>query len=288
MEAYLDLVEKVLTNGVLKPNRTGTDTIAIEGYTFKHDMKNGFPLLTTKKIKFERVSSELEFFIKGVTDKKWLLDRGSHIWDEWTSKKQYSYDVETPEQLTDHRNRELGPIYGWLWRHFGAKYEGFDKNYYGKGFDQLAYILKLLKTNPNSRRMYISAWNPTQLEEVALPSCHYGFYVDVLDNRLHLTWDQRSIDVAVGLPFNIASYAILLHLFAKESGFGEGILTGSLKGVHIYVNHVDRLKEQLKREPYHLPQIITQNFTSLLDWNYDDSRIENYKHHPFIKFDVAV
>ena len=288
MESYLDLIESVLTNGILKPNRTGIDTIAIKGYTFEHDMRNGFPLLTTKKIKFENVASELEFFIKGITDKKWLQDRGNNIWNDWMAKNNnYHYDV-SDEILEEYFKRELGPIYGWNWRHYGAKYEGFDKNYEGKGFDQLAYVLELLRVDPNSRRMYVTAWDPLQLSKVALPSCHYGFYLDVLDNKLNLTWDQRSVDVAIGLPFNIASYATLLHLIAKEFGFEEGMLTGSLKGVHIYLNHIEGLKKQLTRKPSKLPKIVTENFTSTLEWKYTDSRVENYEPQAFIKFDIAV
>lgn len=287
MRAYLDIVEEILTKGVLKHNRTGIDTIAIEGYTFKHDMSKGFPILTTKKIKFENVASELEFFIKGITDKKWLQDRGNLIWNEWNSKTNYYYDVNE-STLQEYRYRELGPIYGWNWRYFGAKYEGFDKNYDGKGFDQLEYLVRLLKTDPNNRRMYVSAWDPTQINDMALPPCHYGFYVNILDNKLNLTWDQRSVDTALGLPFNISSYATLLHLLAKESGFKEGLLTGSLKDTHIYVNHINKIKEQLKRKPSKLPEIVTKNFTSIFDWKCTDSELIDYQHHDFIKFEVAV
>ena len=286
MKAYMDLLEEVLTKGKLKHNRTGVDTIAMEGHTFKHDMKDGFPLLTTKKIKLDSVTKELEFFIKGITDKKWLQDRDCHIWDSWCSQKRYHYQDET--RLEEYKDRELGPIYGWQWRHFGAEYEGFDKSYDGKGIDQLANLLTTLKTNPNSRRMYVSAWNPTQIDEMALPPCHYGFYVNILNGKLNLTWDQRSVDVPVGLPFNIACYGKLLHLIAKESGFKEGILTGSLKDTHIYVDQVSGVKEQLKRKPFDLPEIKTENFTSIFDWRYTDSRVVNYKHHNFIKFAVAV
>jgi thymidylate synthase len=287
MRAYLEIVDEIFTRGKLKHNRTGVDTIAIEGATFRHDMSKGFPLLTTKKIKFENVASELEFFIKGITDKKWLRDRGNPIWNDWRSSQNYDYNIDE-SMLREYKDRELGPIYGFNWRHFGAKYEGFDKDYLGKGFDQLEYVIKLLKIDPNSRRMYVSAWNPAQINEMALPPCHYGFYINVLENKLNLTWDQRSVDTAIGLPFNIASYATLLHLLAKESKFEEGILTGSLKDVHIYLNHISRLKEQLRRKLSDLPKIITENFTSIFDWSYTDSKIVDYYPQEFIKFEIAV
>ena len=184
--------------------------------------------------------------------------------------------------------RDLGPIYGWQWRNFGAKYKGFNETPEGNGVDQLKNVVEKLKNKPNDRRMIVTAWNPVDLPTMALPACHYGFQVTVIKDKLNLLWNQRSVDVALGLPFNIASYGLLLHLLAKESGFKEGKLIGFLGDTHIYENHVDGMKEQTSREPYELPKIKTENFTSIFDWSYKDSKIENYQHHPRIKFKVAV
>jgi thymidylate synthase len=288
VEAYLDIVRNILKNGVLKKDRTGIGTYAIAGVMFEHDMKKGFPLLTTKVIPFRLVSSELEFFIKGVTDKDWLRDRDNHIWDEWCSpeKVAYGHDEETRKKMMEER--ELGPIYGYQWRNFGAKYISHDAPPQGRGIDQLKKVIKMLKTNPNDRRMIVSAWNPVDFSRMALPPCHYCFQVTVIEGRLNLMWNQRSVDVALGLPFNIASYGLLLHLLAKETGFMEGRLVGFLGDTHIYVNHVDGLKEQLNRSPMKLPKVKTEPFTSIFDWKHTDSVVENYEHHPRIKFDIAV
>ena len=288
MKSYLDIVTKILNEGVLKENRTGTDSIAIAGVMFEHDMKNGYPLLTTKSVPFKLVASELEFFIKGITDKQWLIERNNHIWDEWCSptKVPYAHDEETKANMM--AERELGPIYGWQWRNMGAKYESYDKAPSGKGIDQLKNLVGKLKTNPTDRRMIVSAWNPMDFSEMALPPCHYSFQVTIINNTLNLMWNQRSIDVALGLPFNIASYALLLHLLAKETGFNEGRLVGFLADAHIYSNHIAGLKEQLSRDIKHLSTLKTPNFTSIFDWEYTNSIVENYNHHPRIPFAIAV
>ena len=184
--------------------------------------------------------------------------------------------------------RDLGPIYGWQWRNFGAEYDSFDKEPVGSGIDQLKNVVEKLKKNPNDRRMIVSAWNPVNIKDMALPPCHYCFQVTVIDGKLNLLWNQRSVDVALGLPFNIASYGLLLHLLAKETDLKEGRLVGFLADTHIYVNHIDGLKEQLKRKPFNLPKIKTENFSSIFEWKYEDSKVENYEHHPRIKFEVAV
>lgn len=288
MKAYLDIVKKILEKGELKQNRTGVETIAIPGAMFEHDMADGFPLLTTKKVPLRLVASELEFFIKGITDKEWLKERNNHIWDEWCSpeKVKYGHDEETKKQMAEER--ELGPIYGFQWRNFGADYTSYNKPPKTDGIDQLKNIIKKLKEDPSDRRMIVMAWNPTALHRMALPPCHYGFQVTVIGNKLNLLWNQRSIDVALGLPFNIASYALLLHLLAKETGLKEGKLVGFLADTHIYTNHVEGLKEQLKRTPKSLPKITTKNFTSIFDWEYTDSEVEDYDPEPRIKFEVAV
>ncbi|MDO8740843.1 MAG: thymidylate synthase [Candidatus Woesearchaeota archaeon] len=288
MKAYLDIIKRILDEGVIKKDRTGTGTIAIAGAMFQHDMAEGFPLLTTKKVPLRLVASELEFFIKGISDKKWLQERNNHIWDEWCSPEiiPYSHDEAAKKRMMEER--DLGPIYGWQWRHFGAKYEGYDKDYNGKGVDQLKRLVDDLKNKPYSRQMLVLAWNPVDVSKVIPPFCHYGFQVTVLNNKLNLMWNQRSVDSALGLPFNIASYGLLLHLLAKETGFKEGKLVGFLGDTHIYLNHVEGLKEQLKRAPFKLPSIKTENFKSIFDWKFEDTKAENYECHPAIKFEIAV
>ncbi|MCL2044634.1 MAG: thymidylate synthase [Treponema sp.] len=288
MTAYLDIVEKILKHGFRKQNRTGIDALTIAGAMFEHDMTDGFPLLTTKKVPFRLVASELEFFIRGITDKEWLREKNNHIWDEWCSPDAvpYSNNRETQEQMM--AERELGPIYGWQWRNFGARYISHNVPPEGEGADQLQTLVETLKKNPDNRRMIVSAWNPLDLPRMALPPCHYTFQVTVIDGRLNLLWNQRSVDVALGLPFNIASYGCLLHLLAKEAGLGEGRLIGFLGDVHIYINHVDAIREQLTREPRTLPEIRTEHFTSIFDWHYTDTVIESYDPHPAIKFEIAV
>jgi len=288
MKAYLDIVKKILDTGITKKDRTGVGTIAISGVMFEHDMSEGFPLLTTKSVPIRLVASELEFFLRGISDKKWLQERDNHIWNEWCSPAiiPYAHDPETKKKMFEER--DLGPIYGWQWRHFGAKYDGYDKDYTGQGVDQIKRIVELLKTNPSDRQMLVLAWNPMDIDKVIPPFCHYGFQVTVLDGKLNLMWNQRSVDVALGLPFNIASYGLLLHLLAKETGFKEGRLVGFLGDTHIYTNHVNGLKEQLTRGPFKLPTIKTDNFKSIFDWEYTDSKVEGYEHHPRIKFDIAV
>ncbi len=290
MKSYLDLVQKILNEGVLKSNRTGTDAFAIAGAMFEHDMSTGFPLLTTKKVPFRLIASELEFFISGITDKEWMKERNNHIWDEWArpSKAPYGHDEESKKRMAEER--DLGPIYGFQWRHFNAPYESYDTDYTGKGVDQLKLVVEKLKSNPNDRRMIVMAWNPSMLADMGLPPCHYGFQVTVIKDKLNLLWNQRSVDVMLGLPFNIASYALLLHLLAKETGLQEGKLVGFLADVHIYENHVEGAKEQLTRDPnkYPLPEIKTPEFTSIFNWKYTDSIINGYESYPTIKFPIAV
>lgn len=288
MKAYLDIVRKILEKGVMKKSRTGVDTLSIPGMIFEHDMGEGYPLLTTKSVPFRLVASELEFFIKGITDKRWLWEKNNHIWDEWCSpdKVSYGHDEETKKAMMDER--ELGPIYGWQWRNFGAKYQSFSETPKGKGIDQLRKLIEAIKRDPDDRRMIVMAWNPVDLKRMALPPCHYCFQVTVTNGYLNLLWSQRSVDVALGLPFNIASYSLLLHLLAKETGLKEGRLVGFLADTHIYLNHADGLKEQIKREPYKLPKIKTNNFKSIFEWKYEDTEVEGYNHYPRIKFEIAV
>ncbi len=290
MKAYLDIVRHILEKGVRKQSRTGVDTIAIAGHMFEHDMSEGFPLLTTKKIPFRLIASELEFFIKGITDKRWMQERNNHIWDEWANpeKAPYGHDEQAKKRMLEER--DLGPVYGFQWRHFGAEYDNYDSDYTGKGIDQLKKVVETLKKNPFDRRMIISAWNPLHMHKMGLPPCHYALQLIVIDGKLNLLWNQRSVDLMLGLPFNIASYALLLHLLAKEAGLKEGKLIGFLADVHIYVNHIEGAKEQLNRldKTYPLPKLQTNNFTSIFDWKYEDTELVGYQSHPTIKFEIAV
>ncbi len=288
MKQYLDLVNRVLNEGIRKKNRTGIDAVSITGADFVHNMAEGFPLLTTKHMPYKSVRVELEGFINGITDKKWYQERGCNIWNEWCSPSKVppKNDMETRAKMKEER--DLGPIYGFQWRHFGAKWKGYDKDYSGEGVDQLKKVIDKIKTNPNDRRMMVSAWNPVDIDKMALPPCHYGYYFSVTEDRLNLVWDQRSVDVMLGLPFNIASYATLLHLIAKETKLKEGELIGQLKDVHIYENHIDGAKEQLKREPYKLPRIETIDFNSIFDWKAPQTKVMGYEHHPKINFDIAI
>lgn len=290
MQSYLNIVKKILEKGELKNTRQGTDAYTIAGGMFEHDMASGYPLLTTKKMPFKIMAAELEFFIKGLTDKQWLIDRNCHIWDEWCNPKKvpYGHDEETKKKMA--AERDLGPIYGFQWRHFNAPYTNYDTDYTGQGTDQLKRAINLLKTNPNDRRMIVMAWNPLMLDQMALPPCHYGYQLTVTNGRLNLLWNQRSIDIMLGLPFNIASYALLLHLLAKETNLKEGKLVGFLADIHLFTNHLDGAREQLARDPniYPLPQIKTEKFTNIFDWQYTDTELLNYQSHPKISFPIAV
>ncbi len=290
MKAYLDIVRRVLGHGELKPNRTGVSAYTVAGAMFEHDMATGFPLLTTKKMPYRLVATELEFFIKGITDKKWLQDRNNHIWDEWCTplKIAYANDEETKKRMLDER--DLGTIYGWEWRHFGATYKDYQTDYTGQGVDQLKKMVDTLKSDPTSRRMLVLAWNPLDVDKAVPPYCHYGFQVTVINGKLNLLWNQRSVDTMLGLPFNIASYATLLHLLAKETGFLPGKLVGFLADVHIYENHVAGAREQLTRDSatYPLPRIETEPFTSIFDWKAEDTKLLDYQSYPRIEFKIAV
>jgi thymidylate synthase len=275
LKSYLSIVEDILTNGKKKNTRTGTDVIGISGAMFSHDMGDGFPLLTTKKMSIKNIAVELEFFIKGLSSKKWLQERGCHIWDQWCNpqKVKYGSDEATKKAMFDED--DLGKIYGRQWRDFN-------------GVDQLQKLVTTLKKNPNDRRMLVSSWNPAELDQMALPPCHLLFQVVAIDGVLNLNWYQRSVDTMLGLPYNIASYGLLLELLSKESGLIPGRLCGMLGDVHIYENHIELAKVQLSRTPKELPNIKIDNFTNVFDWTYDAAKVENYNHYDSIKFDIAV
>ncbi|MFC1697873.1 thymidylate synthase [Nanoarchaeota archaeon] len=288
MESYKEVVRRVLKYGKVKENRTGVDAISVAGGYIEHDMSTGFPMLTTKKMAYRLMACELEFFIKGITDKQWLLDRNNHIWDEWCSplKVPYGHDEETLAKMK--AERDLGPIYGFQWRHFDAPYKGYDHDYTNEGVDQLVKLVETLRNDPKDRRMIVSAWNPKQLHEMALPPCHYGYEVTVIDGKINLLWSQRSVDVALGLPFNLGVYGTLLHLLCLETGLEEGNLIGLLGDVHIYKPHIEKIEMQIEREVYELGKIVTENFISLFDWEHTDSKVVGYESHEKIVFEIAV
>ena len=270
MKAYLDYLQYVLDNGVKTKNRTGIDTIACSGYMLVHDMKDGFPLLTTKKMGIKNIASELEMFIKGITSKKFLQDRKNHIWDEWCNPKKVPYgnDEETKAKMA--AEDDLGPIYGAQWVNFNGDSE--------KG-NQLKNVIETIKKDPTSRRLIVSAWNPLQLDQMALPPCHLGFELLCYPEQgtMDIIWAQRSCDSFLGVPYDLASYALLLTLICKETGYKPGKVLGMLGNCHIYENHLDVVKEQLTRTPHKLPTIEIENFTSIWDWKYSDVKLLNYE-----------
>ena len=317
MKAYLDILDNIMTNGHdLRMNRTGIPDIGLSaGAVFEHDMSTGFPLVTTKKMGLKNIATELEFFLRGITDKKWLQDRKCHIWDEWANpvKVEETYNIVTGHHpnLSDGeraqlRNsimdmeRDLGPIYGFQWRHFGGEYQWNQNrinanpmdnfNPKNPGIDQVKNAIDKLKNNPNDRRILVSAWNPVAIPQMALPPCHVMHQLVVRDGKLSLIWTQRSCDMFLGVPYNIASYALLLLLYAKESGLKPGTLKGELHDAHIYKNHIPQVREQLKRTPYPLPtvEIPNENWRGMLNWSANGGfTLKDYICHEKLRGEVA-
>lgn len=283
---YLALCQYILNNGTLTENRTGVKTYATTGLSIRHNMDLGFPILTTKKVAWKTLKVELEGFLKGVTSKAWFQERGCHIWDEWCNpqKVPYGNDEETKRKMKEED--DLGLIYGSQWRDFKDPVYANDNPVHS--VDQLAKVLHSLKHNPEDRRIICSAWNPLALDRMALPPCHLMWLVNVIDGKLCLDWIQRSCDFFLGIPFNIASYALLLHLLAQQFELKEGILTGHFINAHIYENHVDQIKEQMTREPRGPVRIETEPFDDIRNWNYTMSELVGYDPHPPIKGEVAV
>ena len=317
MQAYLDILDNIMTNGKdLRMNRTGIPDIGLSaGAVFEHDMSTGFPLVTTKKMGLKNIATELEFFLNGITDKKWLQDRKCHIWNEWANpvkvKQKYSIATSKLPNLTDTEKtqilnsimdseRDLGPIYGFQWRHFGGEYvweenrinknptDNFNPN--NPGIDQVKVAIEKLKNNQNDRRILVSAWNPVAIPQMALPPCHVMHQLVVRDGKLSLIWTQRSCDMFLGVPYNIASYALLLLLYTKESGLKPGTLKGELHDAHIYQNHIPQVREQLSRHPYPLPtvEIPDKNWNGMLKWSANGGfSLKNYICHEKLRGDVA-
>lgn len=278
--AYLDLIRYVRDHGTEKGDRTGTGTRSHFGAQLRFDLKEGFPLLTTKKVHMKSITYELFWFLKGDTHVKYLQDHNVRIWNEWSTAEQTAR-FGRPEG-------ELGPIYGHQWRNYGAS-KAEDGSYNQDGIDQISEVIEQIKTNPNSRRLIVSGWNPAEATQVALPPCHTLFQFFVADGKLSCQLYQRSADLFLGVPFNIASYALLTHMIAQvcDLEVDEFIWTGG--DCHLYQNHIEQVNEQLSREAYELPSLwLNPEIKDIFDFTFDDIRVENYKSHPAIKAPVAV
>lgn len=264
MKQYLDLMNEILEKGVKKSDRTGTGTISVFGRQLRFDLSEGFPLVTTKKLHLRSIIYELLWFLRGETNIKYLKDNGVSIWDEWADE-----------------NGELGPVYGHQWRSWPAPN--------GKSIDQISQVIQQIKQKPDSRRHIVTAWNPSEVDQMALPPCHALFQFYVAEGRLSCQLYQRSADYFLGVPFNIASYALLTFMFAQQCNLlpGDFVWTGG--DVHLYANHIDQAKLQLERTPFALPQLdIKQKPLSIFDYVFEDFEILNYRAHPSIKAPIAV
>ena len=266
MRPYLDLLRQVLEHGERRTDRTGTGTISLFGAQTRYDLREGFPLVTTKKVLFPAVVRELLWFLRGATNINDDLHAHTPIWDAWADE-----------------NGELGPIYGFQWRHWGAK-DGVNG---GQGIDQISDAIAQIKTNPMSRRIIVSAWNVADIPQMKLPPCHAFFQFYVHEKWLDCQLYQRSADLALGVPFNIASYALLMAMIAQECELVPRFFVHTLGDAHIYLNHVEGVKTQLAREPHPLPKLVLAA-KPVLAQRFEDIALEGYQHHPFIKFPVAV
>ncbi|MCZ8523541.1 MULTISPECIES: thymidylate synthase [Paenibacillus] len=264
MKSYLDLLQDILDHGVEKGDRTGTGTVSVFGRQLRFDLAEGFPLLTTKKMHIKSILHELLWFLSGDTNIGYLKEHGVTIWDEWADA-----------------NGDLGPVYGSQWRTWPAPD--------GRSIDQITGVVEALRANPDSRRHLVSAWNPAEVDRMALPPCHYAFQFYVAGGKLSCMFQMRSVDTFLGLPFNIASYAFLTHMVAQQCGYEPGELIWTGGDVHIYSNHLEQVKLQLTREPYPLPQLtIKRKPDSILGYRYEDFEITGYHSHPAIKAPIAV
>jgi thymidylate synthase len=260
---YLDLLDHVLTNGTRKGDRTGTGTLSVFGYQMRFDLSDGFPALTTKKLHLRSIVGELIWFLRGDTNVKWLQDNGITIWDEWADA-----------------DGELGPVYGYQWRSWPTPD--------GRHVDQIAAVIQSLEKNPDSRRHIVNAWNVADVERMALPPCHTMFQFYVADGRLSCQLYQRSADVFLGVPFNIASYALLTHMVARVTGLEPGDLVHTLGDAHLYLNHLDQARLQLTREPRPLPRLVLAERDAIDAFEIGDVVLEGYDPHPSIKAPIAV
>ena len=263
MKQYLDLLDRVITSGTKKEDRTGTGTISVFGHQMRFNLEDGFPLLTTKKLHLKSIIHELLWFLSGETNTKYLTENGVRIWNEWADK-----------------DGNLGPVYGYQWRSWSAK---------GRNIDQIKQVIESIKNNPNSRRHIVSAWNVGDLDKMALPPCHILFQFYVADGKLSCQLYQRSADIFLGVPFNIASYALLLMMVAQATGLKPGEFIHTLGDSHIYLNHTEQVKLQLTRKPMGLPKmILNPDITNIFDFKFDDFKLENYESHPHIKGAISI
>ena len=264
MKQYLELLDHVLKNGVEKHDRTGTGTISVFGYQMRFNLEEGFPVLTTKKLHLKSIIHELLWFISGDTNIKYLNDNGVRIWNEWADK-----------------DGNLGPVYGYQWRSWPSSD--------GKKIDQLANVIDSIKKSPDSRRLIVSAWNVGEIQKMAFPPCHVMFQFYVAGGRLSCQLYQRSCDIFLGIPFNIASYSLLTLMVAQVTGLKPGEFIHTLGDAHIYLNHIEQVKLQLTREPYPVPRMeINPSVTELLNFRFDDFKLTGYVAHPGIKGDISV
>ena len=288
MKQYIDLCNYILNNGVKKDDRTGTGTISVFGYQMRFNLGEGFPLLTTKKVHLKSIIHELLWFISGSTNIKYLVDNDVRIWNDWPYdlyKKSPDFQGETIEEFAAKikesdefakKYGNLGPVYGKQWRDFN-------------GVDQLSNLIEQIKTNPNSRRLIISAWNPAEIDKMALPPCHSFMQFYVAEGKLSCQLYQRSADVFLGVPFNIASYALFTMMIAQVCGLEPGDFVHTLGDAHIYLNHLDQVNKQIKRSLRPLPKmVINPNVKSIFDFKYEDFTLLNYNPHSGIKGKVAV
>ena len=280
MRTYLDLLRHVLDHGRRRADRTGTGTIGVFGHQSRYDLRAGFPLLTTKKLHTRSIINELAWFLQGRTDNQWLQEHGVSIWNEWATAEQCARFGRGPG--------DLGPIYGHQWRNFGATRLP-DGSYAKDGVDQIRWLLAEIHRNPASRRLIVTGWNPHEQDQVALPPCHTLFQFHVQDGELSCQLYQRSADIFLGVPFNIASYALLTCLIAKVSGLTPGDFVHTLGDAHIYVNHLEQVQLQLSREVRPAPRLtVREGFSDLFSFGQDDVTLDGYDPHPGIKAPVAV
>ena len=264
MQQYLALMRHVREHGVTKQDRTGTGTISVFGHQMRFDLSQGFPVVTTKKLHLKSIIHELLWFLKGETNIRYLKENSVSIWDEWADA-----------------NGELGPVYGYQWRSWPTPD--------GQQIDQISQVIQQLKHSPDSRRIIVSAWNVAEIDNMALPPCHAFFQFYVAEGKLSCQLYQRSADIFLGVPFNIASYALLTLMMAQVTGLQPGDFVHTLGDAHLYLNHLEQADLQLSREPYALPQMrLNPNVTNLFDFKYEDFELVNYQHHPHIKAPVAV
>ena len=264
MQPYLSLLNRILTEGHQKGDRTGTGTLSVFGHQMRYDLQDGFPLLTTKKLHLKSIIYELLWFLRGDTNVRWLQNHGVRIWNEWADE-----------------NGDLGPVYGHQWRSW--------PDYRGGTIDQIAQVEEMIKRNPNSRRMLVTAWNPAEVEDMALTPCHCLFQFYVADGRLSLQLYQRSADTFLGVPFNIASYALLLQMMAQVTGLQPGEFVHTTGDTHLYLNHQEQARLQLSRTPRPLPTMrINPDVKSIFDFRYEDFELENYDPWPHIAAEVSV